>query len=75
MSPPYNVFECVTWARSLAMEMMESPSPIRESNDVNQTDLHSLKSGDDGYQEAGAEDDEQNHLAYPVAPPGQGCTT
>jgi hypothetical protein len=49
------------------MEMIESPSPMRESSDVNQTDLHSLRSGDDGYQAAGdplrEPDAEQNHLA------------
>lgn len=64
MSPPYSVFECVTEARSLAIEMIESPSPMRESRLVSHTDLQPLRSGDDGYQCAEEADvPAQYHLA------------
>lgn len=52
----------------MAIEMIESPSPMRESRLVSHTDLHSLRSGDDGYQVAiiaplDDADGVQNHLA------------
>jgi len=53
MSPPYNVLLLVTWDRSLAMLIMESPSSTRDSKLVSQTERHSLRSGECGSQMGG----------------------
>jgi hypothetical protein len=55
MSPPYRVLLLVTWDKSFAMLIMESPSSTRDSRLVSHTERHSLKSGECGSQTGGRE--------------------